>query len=204
MHERPTLFDGRVYSPRHYLTNSAGLIERIEGVFIPYSRYLACRHDAVLAGELDLWALGVVGMLWCPEGVVVGRRASDTTDGGRFEIVPSGTLDWAGPDDKVDIHRIVLKELREETGLSEQDVISPPKSLVLVGDETVRIADVVVTLRTPLPFAAIRLRHASLSAPEHDVLEVAGPATSDTSFDKGDFLASSVAALRYAGVDAAN
>ena len=202
--ERPNLFDGRVYSPRRYLSNSAGIIERIEGVFVPYSRYLACRHDAVLARELDLWVLGVMGMLWCPEGVVVGRRSSDTTDGGRFEIVPSGTLDGAGADNQVDIHRIVLKELREETGVTEQQVISSPESSVLVGDETDRIADVVVTLRTSLPFAAIRLSHASLSAPEHDVLEIVGSTGSDKSFNKGDFLASSLAALRHAGFDAAD
>jgi hypothetical protein len=204
VHDRPTLFDGRVYSPRQYVTNSAGVIERIEGAFIPYSRYLACRHDADLASKLDLWVLGVTGMLRCPEGVVVGRRASDTTDGGRFELVPSGTLDESGPDNRVDIRRIVLKELREETGLSERDVISPPKSFVLVGDETDRIADVVVTLQTPLRLDAIRSCHASLSAPEHDILDVAGPAASLTSFDRSDLLASSVAVLRHAGVDTAN
>ena len=94
--ERPTLFEGRVFSPRRCVVGADGAVERIEGSFVPYSRYLSCRVDRELADMLDLWTLGVTGLLWCRDGVVLGVRSATTTDAGRLELVPSGTVPSAG------------------------------------------------------------------------------------------------------------
>jgi hypothetical protein len=177
------------------------LIDRIDGAFVPYSRYLAARRDAELASELDLWALGVMGMLWCPEGVVIGRRSCDTTDAGQLENVPSGTIDGPGSEGIVDIDRVVVTELREETGLTRQELDRTPEAFLLVGDQISRVADIVVTLRTSLSFAEIRAKHESLAVPEHDSLEVvAASKPSLIGFSAVSFLPSSIAALRHAGL----
>jgi hypothetical protein len=153
---RPGSFDGPTFAIRRVDADDAGRVTRIEGAFVPYSRYLASRRDADVAAHLAMRAMGVTGVLLCDDGVVVGRRAASTTDGGLLELAPAGTLDaTSAADGLLDLRQHVLVELAEELGLSRDDLTGDPLPFALVEDLEASVADLGLLLRTHLSPAAI-------------------------------------------------
>jgi len=99
--------------------------DQILGHFEEYRRIIGVIRDAEVRNSLDLWSLGVSGVLQCRDGLVFGLRGvGNTYDQGLWETVPSGgvadeCLDQNGnPDPKAQL----LAELVEEVGLSANDV----------------------------------------------------------------------------------
>lgn len=164
--EHPDRFDGEllIYAGR------SG--DRLKGRFLPYRYFVAQRRDPVLAQALALLPLGVSGMVVCEGQVAFGRRGPGTTQyPGWIELMPSGGIDrrCLAPDGTVDHRAQLLRELVEETGIAEADVLSI-EDIALVRDTEDPALDVgsVITVRPGAP-ATIATR---LAAPESEYRDV--------------------------------
>ncbi|MEO0387831.1 MAG: hypothetical protein AAF281_09920 [Pseudomonadota bacterium] len=129
-------------------------------------RRAAYRHlIAARAGvRLGLRPLAVTGLLFCPDGLVLGRRSDRVAADPRvWEPVPAGGLARPDPVEQI------FEELTEELGLSPSD-IGAPSALGLV---TARgVSDVVFRLETTLAAGRIEAAFQALTAPEHDAVEI--------------------------------
>lgn len=180
---RPGLFEGRAFAPENVIEDETGLIVRIEGRFIPYSRYVAVHEDRSIAEALDQWVMGASGILRCADGIVAGRRSRSVTDGGRLELVPSCTIgsEAANESNEIDLGGLILQELGEEVGLQPDDLNSGPTPFVYVKDADLRVADVGFVMETTHDAAMIRSAHANLNDHEYEELLVVSPDRSSVS-----------------------
>jgi len=196
---RPELFEGTIFACRR-VDEDAGTVIRLEGHFVPYSWYVAATSDREIAAILGLWALGVSSILRCPEGIVLGRRASTTSYGGLLELVPSGAVDaHAANEDRVDLHAAILGELAEELALSERDLEGPPATFALVEDEASLLYEAGFQMSTTHSFADIERAHAALATREHDHLQLLTGDSADV-IEAPNFSPTSAALLRAAGI----
>jgi hypothetical protein len=97
---------------------------------VDYSAYLAQRADPRLRSAHGIVPLAVSGITTAGSAVLVGRRGTRVTAyAGFFELVPSGGIETACvlPSGVVDFRLQLLKELKEEVGLSDvlTDTITP-------------------------------------------------------------------------------
>ena len=153
----PTLFDGRLMMVAESRGGTMILHEA------RYRHYLAGRVDPALGRAMGLRALGVSGVLSCPDGLVFGRRAQVADHRGMWELVPSGGAESAN------LKEQILKELEEEIGLGvEQAMAGDPLGLV-EGDGLI---DAVLPLSTSLRAAEIEEIHAERGSDEYDRLYV--------------------------------
>lgn len=168
-----TLFDGGVFSHHRIDMDSQGRVIRVEGRIVPYSRYLACRVDRDLGDEVGLWVMGVTGLLLCREGAVAGRRSRTATGAGELELAPAGTIGRSDVrEGAIDVRRCILAELDEELGLAATDLSEMPEPFALVEDAAVRVADVALWMRSPLPFGQIAAIHREQPGREYDRLRL--------------------------------
>jgi hypothetical protein len=180
---RPSLFDGRLFARTAWHHDNEGRVVRIEGGFVPYRWFIGRSKDEEVARRLELWFMGVNGVLRCPDGLVVGRRSRSTTNAGLLELVPAGSLDDATETDgMLDVRRQLLAELREEMGLARHDLTGEPEPFTVVEDAGAQVADVGLLLHTELPAEAIAEAHRTHAGHEYDdvrVMSVAEVAAAD-------------------------
>jgi hypothetical protein len=170
---RPSLFDGPLFARTAWHRDETGRVVRIEGGFVPYRWYIARTRDEHVARALDVWFMGVSGVLQCPDGLVVGRRSRTTTDGGLLELVPAGSLDDATEaDGTLDVRRQVLRELAEELGLARAHLTADPQPFTVVEDAGVQVADVGLLLHTDLSADALVEAHRTHAGDEYDDIRV--------------------------------
>ena len=104
----------------------------LHGRFVPYRYYAAQRRDPTL--PLAIIPLAVSGLLICQGQVAFARRSERTTQyPGWIELVPSGGLDadCLHEDSTVDHRAQLIRELTEETGIPESEILSiEPVALV--------------------------------------------------------------------------
>ena len=166
-----SLFDGR-----HFSVTSIGE-SRIVGHFVDYSRYIAQTLRPELFAQLAVRPLGVSGLMISPDGVVFGQRNANTTQNqGSWELTPSGGVDprCCTADGKIDLETHLLNELREEVGLSPEQVdhLLP---FALIEDRRSHVVDIGVLVRTPLSDAAIVDHHRNKATNEYLSLKVVAP-----------------------------
>ena len=194
---RPELFEGTLLAcDRVY--DDDGVVFRLEGHFVPYSWYVAARADREIAGVLGLRAVGVCAILECSDGIVLGRRAATTNDGGLLELVPSGAVDAdAARAGSVDLRAAVLTEMREELGLEERDLGVGPTPFALVEDDDALLFDCGFRVSTAMSFVDVQRAQAALAHREHDYLQLLTASSADL-IGASDFEATSTALLQAA------
>jgi hypothetical protein len=147
------LFDGKIFSIDELAP------DRITGVFVDYRLFVAQRRQPDLFSSLCVRPLAVSGMIESPDGLIFGLRNTDlTTDGEKWELVPSGGLD---PDIclqncTVDYMAQFYAELADEIGLSEAE-ISGAVPFALVEDSTTHVFDLGIVGQTSLRATHINL-----------------------------------------------
>ena len=119
LHAHPHRFDGTLLS---FVRREGDVLH---GRFIPYRYYMAQRREPTL--PLAIVPLAVSGMLICQDQVAFARRSERATQyPGRIELVPSGGLDaeCLRDDGTVDYRAQLVRELTEETGIPESEILS--------------------------------------------------------------------------------
>ncbi|MGE5545706.1 MAG: hypothetical protein ACM33T_02320 [Solirubrobacterales bacterium] len=168
----PRLFDGQIFARSALSIGPSGLVRRLSGWFVPYRLYHACRRDPTVAEVVGLRAVGVSGRLRAPGGFIVGRRAATVMDAGRWELVPSGSIDsTAVHGGIVAADEILANELREEVGLGRDALTGPPAPLAYVEDVGTGVDDVAFELGTRLELPAIQRAHAQ-AGKEYELLGI--------------------------------
>ena len=145
------LFNGRVFS--------ADTIdrERVAGHLTEFRRIVAQMECPALFADLGVRPLAVCGVLRCAGGVVMGRRHPGAIyQAGMWQLPPAGSVDAGAvdADGLVDLRRQLLGELREELGLSAEDV-GEPRPLCIVEHPGSHVSDLGMALSTGLDAAAV-------------------------------------------------
>ncbi len=172
------LFNGRLFSIEHFNQ------ERITGWLAEYRWFIAQRRDPSLYKALRVRPLGVTGVLCCADGIVFGRRADHVEmDAGLWELAPSGGVDGSQLDamNKLDLGAHLLTELKEEIGIQETAISSPPTAFAIVEDQFSHVTDVGLIVRVDYSAAQVLGIFAALKNREYVELEVI-PANGTSSF----------------------
>ncbi len=108
------LFDGEIVSVASIQGN------RIIGRRADYRWLLAQSRDPSLFKWSQVRPLAVTGLLFCQDGIVIGRRSKSVYQfPGLGELAPSGSVDLTTLDenDNISLQRQLMQELREEIGI---------------------------------------------------------------------------------------
>lgn len=151
---------------------------------VEYRHFIAQRAQPALFAALQIRPLAVSGVLECPQGLVIGRRAATLTqDAGLWELVPSGGLDpnTAVAGNKADCTAQILIELREETGL-EADQVFGLSPFCLIEDDDSHVIDIGIAMATTLDAAQLAQIHRAGASSEYAELGVVPAAEADGAF----------------------
>ena len=99
----------------------------ITGELVDFRLWYACRQDPELSLVLDVHPLGITGLTTWRSLVLVGRRSAALSSyPGAMECCPSGSVDKVSvqKDGTVDLEKMFLTELVEETGIPRESVLS--------------------------------------------------------------------------------
>lgn len=159
------LYDGRIYTLIEYGRNCLTVRP------MQYRHLVARRRAPELAqAGLALRPLGVTGLLTCPDGIVLGRRAAHVAaNPGLWEPAPAGSLD------RLDPAALLLDELGEELGLMPAQV-TPPVACGLIEDLASGVVDILFRLETDLDAAAVTAAHRARGSGEYTEIAVVAPA----------------------------
>lgn len=162
------LFNGRVFSA------DAIAPYAITGHLTEFRRTVAQMERPELFAALGVRPLAVCGVLRCADGVVFGRRHPGAIyEADMWQLPPAGSVDAhvVGADGAVDIYRQLRSELREELGLSpdDVDVLAP---LCVVEHPGSHVCDLGMALTTTLSDEAVRVRHRTLGNGEYPTLRI--------------------------------
>lgn len=155
------LFDGPVYgveeiAPDRLMLRPGRFRHALARCLEPDLRHLG----------LDIRQAAVSGLLLCPEGLVLGRRAgSVATDAGRWEPPPSGGMDQPDPVAQIQA------ELHEELGLTP-DTLAEVRLVGALEQPDTGLVDLLLRLTTPLPFAAVEQGWRLRGSDEYSALRV--------------------------------
>jgi hypothetical protein len=144
----------------------------ITGHLTEFRRIVAQMECPQLFDALAVRPLAVCGVLRCADGVVFGRRhARAVYQADMWQLPPAGSVDAqaVGKDGRVDIRRQLLSELREEVGLSPDDV-GAPVPLCVVEHPGSHVCDLGMALTTSRSGDAVRITHQTLGNGEYPTL----------------------------------
>lgn len=132
-----------------------------------YRHFLAARRRPELRAALGVRPTGVIGLVQCMDGLLLGRRAAHLAAApGRWEPAPAGTLDRPDP------LAVLADELVEELGLPPETTAAP-QPLAIVEDVAHGVIDIVFTVACRLDAAAVRRAQAGAAhADEYDALAI--------------------------------
>jgi hypothetical protein len=131
--------------------------DRVAGHLTEFRRIVAQIECPGLFAILGVRPLAVCGVLRCAGGVVVGRRHRGAIyQAGMWQLPPAGSVDAdaVGADGLVDLRGQLFGELREELGLSAEDV-GEPRSLCIVEHPGSHVSDLGMVLSTGLDAGAV-------------------------------------------------
>lgn len=114
----PQLFDGTVVAVTDCSANA------IQCCRVPYSVFFAAQADVDLRETLNLNVLGVSGITWFGDKILIGKRRSVSQHNNHLELVPSGSLTCSDSEIEVDYRAHLLQELEEESGISGSKALS--------------------------------------------------------------------------------
>jgi hypothetical protein len=190
------LFNGKLFNVDHLAS------DHITGHFVEYRLFNAQRLQPALFAHLQIRPLAVSGVVESPDGLVFGRRNIDlTTDPGRWELAPSGGLDFetCREDGEVDYMRQFYRELVEEVGIRESHVtgVTP---FAIIEDTTTHVLDLCIAARTSL--SAFQIREAfSQASDEYSELRLV-PLSAIAQFAREEgpnIVSATTELLRYCG-----
>ncbi len=165
----PKLFNGRLFSV------TAIDAQRLTGTIVPYSWFVAQRRDPDLFTALKVRPLAVNGVLFAAGGIVFGRRAAHLEqDAGLWEPVPAGGVDGrcCRADGSLDVAGQLVAELAEEVGLTQADLLAPPRPVAIVEDPSTQVTIIAMVLRTALGGDAIATRFGAHRSDEYTDLRL--------------------------------
>ncbi len=147
--ERPTLFDGRVFSADRI---SSGCIV---GHWTQYKFGFAQLRQPSLFGALGIRAVAVNGVVRSPDGIVFGRRDSHAVyQPGMWQCPPAGSIERRDEVARVDLLSQVAAEFEEELGLAASEIASV-RPLSAVEHPDTHVVDVGLAIDTARPAADI-------------------------------------------------
>jgi hypothetical protein len=164
------LFNGRVFSADSFAPDA------ITGHLTEFRRIVGQMERPSLFEALGVRPLAVCGVVRCEDGVVFGRRhAGAIYQADMWQLPPAGSVDShaVGADGVVALQRQLLAELREELGVSADDVDSPVP-LCVVEHPASHVSDLGMALCSRLDGAAIRAAHAERGNGEYPTLRIVG------------------------------
>ncbi len=162
------LFNGRVFSADTIAP------DMITGHLTEFRRIVAQMERPALFDALGVRPLAVCGVLRCADGVVFGRRhAGAIYQADMWQLPPAGSVDAhaVGADGGVALGRQLLSELREELGLSPDEVDTPVPPCVVEHPDT-HVSDLGMALHCKLDGDAIRAAHAGRGNGEYPILRI--------------------------------
>lgn len=155
---RPKLFNGIIY----ILTD-----HRDDALYIAESEYklsFALQKNSNIFSGLSINLLAVTGLLFCKDGLILGRRSRTvTSQNGLWEPAPAGSLSCLDP------RAQVLEELEEELGITG-DKITKIECKGLITDLSTNIADIIFELKTDQNFDSIKSRIERHKNDEYDAI----------------------------------
>ncbi len=163
-----TLFNGRIFSADSIAP------DLIAGHLTEFRRVVAQMEHPALFNALRLRPLAVCGVVHCADGVVFGRRhGSAVYQAGMWQLPPAGSVDGhaVDADGTVAVNRQLLDELREELGLTANDV-DTPVPLCIVEHPGSHVSDFGMALRCHLNGAAILAAHAERGNKEYQTVRI--------------------------------
>ena len=124
---------------------------KLFGRFMRYKEFLAIRGEPDILPGVEIQTIGVSGLIFCDDAVAFARRSKDVRGyPGMYELVPSGNIDREFiRDGRVDYRAQLAAELREETGVGAEHIVSMETfALILDGDD--RAYDICAEIKTDL------------------------------------------------------
>jgi hypothetical protein len=153
------LFNGWLFS----VTDDAE--KTLRGHFVPYSWYIAWQHNSIVRAQLPLCPLGISGITYAGDVVLIGRRSMTVAYyAGAYEFVPSGAVDSASlcaDGASIDLIGLFQRELAEEAGIPA-GAIEAIEPLAVVRDQQNHTIEIC---------AALRVTQVALQAAQPEVLE---------------------------------
>ncbi len=141
--ENPALWDGRLLLLREH--NFVGQTFRGTMFESRYSDLLAGLEFSAFNGAVKA-CFGVAALMSRDGAFIAGSMAHYTRNAGRI-LFPSGSLDPSDIDGTaVDVHRSILRELEEETGLRNDEVEPAPEWYLVLAGPRIPICKII---RTP-------------------------------------------------------
>lgn len=160
------LFNGKIFSVDKITDNE------IIGHITEYKFFLAQKMKPALFKSLHIQPLAVSGLTECFDGYVFGLRGSTTQDEGRWELVPSGSIDCAQDHQTNNLYQNqILVELQEEIGIA-QKYIQDLKPFILVIDPKDHIFDIGIHIRLNCDFSTIEKNYQQCKNNEYTKLVV--------------------------------
>lgn len=165
-----TFFNGRILSATNVTFTG------LEGCIAEYRHLVAQQVNPQLYDELKVQPVALSGLLECPDGIVFGKRARNLLqESGQWELVPSGGIDtrgveYLGHPIEVDFTHHILKELKEEVGLTS--AITKIRPFCLVEDTDSHVFDIGIAIETFFPFDDLVAMHKEKATDEYDELRV--------------------------------
>lgn len=100
--------------------------DQLVGEFVDYKYYLAQTKDPKLEPLLRIRPIAMSGITYSGNKILFGLRAETLSQNPLFyELAPSGGVDPSVAEgNSINIHKLVLKELQEEAGLIDTDILS--------------------------------------------------------------------------------
>lgn len=151
-HQFPQLFNGRVFTvdtitPHH-----------ITGHWTEYRRILAQIKKPELYKSLSLRSLAINGLITCPEGFIIGKRASNSVYlPDYWQSPPAGSIESRHGNHDVNLPEQLYAEALEELGLSDAD-LEWDGIVSATEHPDSHIIDLGVLLKTKLPFSEVLKR----------------------------------------------
>lgn len=162
------IFDGEIVS----VASIDG--DRIVGRRAHFRWLLAQSRDSSIFKWSQVRPLAVTGLLFCPEGVIIGHRSQSVYQfPGLGELAPSGSVDLStlGANGSISLQQQLMQELREEIGI-DVGAVTELEPLAIASDAEGQVFDVCFTLRTSLRWTEIQEIFGRSGSAEYDRLEL--------------------------------
>lgn len=158
------LFNGKIFSVDKITDNE------IIGHVSQYKFFLAQKLQPALFDILNIQPLAVSGLTECQNGYIFGLRGSTTQDQGRWELVPSGSIDCTQFNDHL-YETQILTELKEEIGVTK-DYIHSIHPFKLVIDPIDHVIDIGIHIQLNCNFDEVEKRYVQTKNNEYMKLRV--------------------------------
>ena len=165
----PGLYNGRVFCADEITP------ARIHGHWSEYRRVLAQMKEPDVYGPHILRPLAVVGLMFTPDGIVIGRRAETSIYlPGYWQGAPAGNVESRAQESTIDLAAQLLAECEEELGLVPAECRVGP-SLLACEHPSSHIVDIGMRIDVSLTFEDLQTRCREQGNAEYGALHLIRP-----------------------------